>query len=81
MLLLVRDNNNMTLLFKKQRISTPDLITLPSYCKPTDELESLAAKREAQLRWMRQRGMRYLGDPMLMIRKRAQNAALEKTAA
>ncbi len=67
-------------LFKKQRISEPDLITLPSYCKLADELESLAAKREAQLKWMRQRGMRYVGDPMLKIRKRTAPAA-QKTAA
>jgi hypothetical protein len=69
----------MSLLFTKQKISTVDLVKLPSYCKPTQELGSLATKREAQLRWMRQKGMRYLGDPMLKI-KRPARLAMHKSA-
>lgn len=69
----------MSLLFTR-KISTVDLVKLPSYCKPTKELESLAAKRDAQLQWMRQQGMRYLGDPMLKI-KRPARLAVHKPAA
>lgn len=70
----------MSLLFTKEKLSTVDLVKLPSFCKPTEEVESLAAKREAQLRWMRQKGMRYLGDPMLKI-KRPTRLVLHKPAA
>ena len=52
----------MLSLFTKRKIPSP-LLTLPSYCTPTEELDSLAAKRDAQLAWMRQKGMKYLGDP------------------
>ena len=71
----------MASLFTKQKLSAPDLVMLPSYCKPTEELESLAAKREAQLKWMRQRGMKYLGDPMLKIKKQPHHSAVHKPAA
>jgi hypothetical protein len=56
-------------------------LTLPSYCKPTEELSSLAEKREAQLRWMRQNGMNYLGDPLLVVKKRPQGVSTQKPAA
>ena len=53
----------MLSLFKKRKTSIHPVLTLPSYSTPTEELDSLAAKRDAQLAWMRQKGMQYLGDP------------------
>ncbi|HEX6997910.1 MAG TPA: hypothetical protein VF322_07175 [Gammaproteobacteria bacterium] len=60
----------MLSLFTKQKTWSPDLLTLPSYCVPTEELSSLRDKREAQLQWMRSKGMTYLGDPSRRVEKR-----------
>jgi hypothetical protein len=60
----------MLSLFTKQKLPSPQLLKLPSFCTPTEELSSLAAKRDAQLTWMRQRGMKYLGDPLKELSKR-----------
>jgi hypothetical protein len=40
------------------------MLTLPAFCVPADETDTLRSKREAQLEWMREKGVRYLlGDP------------------
>lgn len=50
--------------FVKQKMRPLDIVSLPSYCVPAKESNDLAAKREAQLEWMRQKGLAYLGDPL-----------------
>jgi hypothetical protein len=41
------------------------MLTLPAFCVPADEDATLRAKREAQLVWMREKGVRYLlGSPI-----------------
>ncbi len=64
----------MISLFSKHRAAHLNLLTLPTYVVSPPESRELAAKREAQLRWMRERGMTYLGDPL----KRAELGALRK---
>lgn len=56
--------------FAKQKVRPLDIVTLPSYCVPAEESNDLAAKREAQLEWMRQKGLAYLGDPLQQIERR-----------
>jgi hypothetical protein len=60
----------MSSLFKRKRTFAADLLTLPAYCVPVDEPDTLASKREAQLQWMREKGVNYLGSPMQGLRKR-----------
>ncbi|HEY8520701.1 MAG TPA: hypothetical protein VIN61_11520 [Gammaproteobacteria bacterium] len=60
----------MLSLFGRQKTWSSDLLTLPSYCVPTEEVSSLRDKREAQLQWMRAKGMTYLGDPARRVEKR-----------
>lgn len=60
----------MSSLFSKPKPSPLNLLKLPTYCVPTKESSTLAAKREAQLQWMRERGMKYLGDPLKQVEKR-----------
>ncbi|MBN1237604.1 MAG: hypothetical protein JXB36_03835 [Gammaproteobacteria bacterium] len=50
----------------------PTVVTLPSYCMPTRESDALVAKREAQLQWMRENGLHYLGDPQRLVRHEPQ---------
>jgi hypothetical protein len=53
----------MSSLFGNKRRSGPDLVTLPASCVPAaTESEALRSKREAQLQWMREKGVRYLID-------------------
>jgi hypothetical protein len=41
------------------------MLTLPAFCVPADVAENLRAKREAQLEWMRDKGVQYLlGSPV-----------------
>jgi hypothetical protein len=47
-------------LFAKKRDRALPMLSLPALCVPTEEDESLRAKREAQLRWMRLNGIRTL---------------------
>jgi len=55
----------MSSLFAWKRNATPAMLSLPAFCTPTSEAESLRAKREAQLEWMRNHGVRYLiGTPV-----------------
>lgn len=62
----------MISLFRKQELSPLNLVTLPSYCVSTKDPGNLEAKREAQLQWMREKGMTYLGDPLQHLEKRPQ---------
>lgn len=51
--------------FAWKRNATPELLSLPAFCVPTDEAESLRRKRDAQLEWMRTNGVRsLLGTPI-----------------
>ena len=50
----------MSSLFTRKRDATPPVLALPAYCVPTDEAENLREKREAQLEWMRAKGIRSL---------------------
>jgi hypothetical protein len=63
----------MDSLFSRKRDYSSFVVTLPSYCVPGEEAESLLSKREAQLEWMRQNGVRHLGTPV----DRPQRAASE----
>ena len=55
----------MSSLFAWKRNATPEMLSLPAFCTPTSEAESLRKKREAQLEWMRTHGVRYLvGTPI-----------------
>jgi hypothetical protein len=49
----------------KKRKSAQRLVKLPAVCVPADDAEALREKRDAQLKWMRERGVRYLGNPMV----------------
>jgi len=61
----------MSSLFHLFRTGDPGMLKLPSECVLGGEAETLRAKREAQLRWMRERGVRYLGNPMVWPDRRA----------
>lgn len=61
----------MILLFAKPKESPLNLLKLPTYAVAQEESDALAAKREAQLRWMREQGMSYLGDPLQVTKLRA----------
>jgi hypothetical protein len=55
----------MSSLFGRNRPVSPELLTLPAFCVPADEADTLRAKREAQLEWMRNKGVQYLlGNPV-----------------
>lgn len=55
----------MSSLFARKRPVTPEMLTLPAFCVPADVAENLRAKREAQLEWMRNKGVQYLlGNPV-----------------
>lgn len=54
----------MISLFAKHRAAPLNLLKLPVYAVPNNESSDLDAKREAQLQWMREKGMGYLGDPL-----------------
>jgi hypothetical protein len=62
----------MSSLFSRKRLaSDPGTVTLPAYCATGTEAESLQAKREAQLKWMKENGVRYLGGPAVKHDRRA----------
>jgi hypothetical protein len=53
----------MSSLFSNKRRSSLDLVMLPACCVPAaTESDALRSKREAQLKWMREKGVRYLID-------------------
>jgi hypothetical protein len=55
----------MSSLFARKRNLSLDMVTLPPFCVPAEESARLAAKREAQLQWMRAQGVEYiLGNPV-----------------
>ena len=57
--------------FLRKGLYDCELVKLPAFCVPNDEAENLRAKREAKLVWMRERGVRYLGNPMRWPDRRA----------
>jgi hypothetical protein len=62
----------MSSLFSRKRFaSDPGLVTLPAYCLTGGEAASLQAKREAQLKWMKEHGVRYLAGPAVKHDRRA----------
>jgi hypothetical protein len=55
----------MSSLFAWKRKPSPEMLTLPAFCVPAEESAKLHSKREAQLEWMRERGVEYiLGSPV-----------------
>jgi hypothetical protein len=70
------DKNNMSSLFHLWRNFDPTLLKLPAVCVPGGEADTLRAKREAQLKWMRERGVRYLGNPMVWPDRRARGSPI-----
>jgi hypothetical protein len=67
----------MSSLFHRWRDIDPGLLKLPSECVPAaGESETLRAKRDAKLKWMRERGVRYLGNPMTFPDRRAPGSAI-----
>jgi hypothetical protein len=48
-----------------------DIVSLPASCVTGSEAESLKAKREARLQWMKERGVRYLGGPAVKHDRRS----------
>jgi hypothetical protein len=54
----------MSSLFVRKRNLSPEMLTLPAFCIPAEESAKLNSKREAQLEWMRAKGVQYiLGSP------------------
>ena len=55
----------MSSLFVRKRNLSPEMLTLPAFCRPAEASAKLESKREAQLEWMREKGVQYLlGDPI-----------------
>jgi hypothetical protein len=55
----------MSSLFVRKRNLSPEMLTLPAFCVPAEVSAKLQSKREAQLEWMREKGVQYLlGDPV-----------------
>jgi hypothetical protein len=50
----------MSSLFARKRNLSPEMLTLPAFCIPAEESAKLNAKREAQLEWMRSKGVQYI---------------------
>jgi hypothetical protein len=50
----------MSSLFARKRNLSPEMLTLPAFCVPADESAKLDSKREAQLEWMRAKGVQYI---------------------
>jgi hypothetical protein len=44
----------------RNRTPNPEMLTLPAFCVPAEESAKLQSKREAQLEWMREKGVHYL---------------------
>jgi hypothetical protein len=62
----------MSSLFLRKRFAPdPGFVSLPAYCATGGEAASLLAKREAQLKWMKEHGVRYLGGPAVKHDRRA----------
>lgn len=55
----------MSSLFARKRYTSPEMLTLPAFCVPAEVSAKLLSKREAQLEWMRTKGVQYiLGSPV-----------------
>lgn len=65
----------MSSLFSWRNFDSP-LLKLPAVCVPGGEADTLRAKRDAQLKWMRERGVRYLGNPMIWPDRRARGSPI-----
>jgi hypothetical protein len=50
----------MSSLFARKRNPNPEMLTLPAFCVPAEESAKLNSKREAQLEWMREKGVEYI---------------------
>ncbi len=50
----------MSSLFARKRNLNPEMLTLPAFCIPAEESAKLDSKREAQLEWMRAKGVEYI---------------------
>lgn len=61
----------MISLFHRTRTAPPSVVTLPTHAVTQREADDLAMKREAQLQWMREKGLPYLGDPLELAELRA----------
>ena len=58
----------MSSLFARKRNLSPEMLTLPAFCIPAEESAKLHAKREAQLEWMRTKGVQYiLGNEVVVL--------------
>jgi hypothetical protein len=52
------------------------MLTLPAFCVPAEESAKLQSKREAQLEWMREKGVHYLlSEPVHRQAPAAENRA------
>jgi hypothetical protein len=49
-----------SLLFPRKRNPNPEMLTLPAFIVPAEESAQLNSKREAQLEWMRAKGVPYI---------------------
>ena len=69
-------------LFHRKGRHVCEFVKLPKFCTPNHEGEGLRAKREASLGWMRERGIRYIGNPARSPDRRARGtrAAPSRTA-
>lgn len=61
----------MSSLFHRKGTYACELVKLPKFCRPSQEGDNLRAKREARLSWMRERGIRYIGNPARSPDRRA----------
>jgi hypothetical protein len=62
----------MSSLFSRKRFAAdPDFVTLPAYCVTGGDGDKLQAKRDAQLKWMKENGVRHLGGPAVKHDRRA----------
>ena len=62
----------MSALFSGKRFAfDSDIVKLPAYAVTGTEAESLNAKREEKLKWMKEHGVRYLGGPSVKHDRRA----------
>jgi hypothetical protein len=73
---IFKDKKNMSSLFHLWRNFDSAMLKLPAVCVPGGETDTLRAKREAQLKWMRERGVRYLGNPMVWPDRRARGSPI-----
>ncbi len=62
----------MSSLFSRKRFATdPGFVSLPAYWVTGGEADKLQAKRDAQLKWMKENGVRHLGGPAVKHDRRA----------